>query len=130
MEKKYSAYMDEITAEDLYEGLLGYGMFANKLLPIFTSVPFYTYCQVNNPHFSNTWHDYVNFSSMRNINIPKCQRDSICPSGMQWHGHEGMRDLEKQRLFRGTVQTSTLLFRSLEPGRSIREHRSGRYGRG
>lgn len=31
MEKKYGDYMDEITANELYEGLLGYGMFANKL---------------------------------------------------------------------------------------------------
>ena len=41
MDKKYSEFMDEITADELYEGLLGYGMFANKLPPIFTSVPFF-----------------------------------------------------------------------------------------
>ena len=71
MEKKYASYLDEITADELYEGLLGYGMFANKLPPVFTSVPFFDYCQANNPHFSDTWQDYVSFSSMRNINIPR-----------------------------------------------------------
>ena len=40
MEKKYCDFIDEISADDLYEGLLGYGMFANKLPPVFTSVPF------------------------------------------------------------------------------------------
>lgn len=63
--------MDEITSAELYEGLLGYGMFANKLPPIFTSVPFFDYCQANNPQFSEKWQDYVTFSSMRNVNFPR-----------------------------------------------------------
>ena len=72
MGKKYCDYLEEISADELYEGLLGYGMFANKLPPIFTSVPFFNYCQANSPVFSNIdWHDYVKYSSMRNINIPR-----------------------------------------------------------
>ncbi len=70
--KKYSEYMDEITASELYEGLLGYGMFADKLPPIFTSVPFLEYCKKNKPQYShNQWYDYVCYSSMRNVNIPR-----------------------------------------------------------
>ena len=45
MEKKYAQYLDEIIADELYEGLLGYGMFANRLPPVFTSVPFFDYCR-------------------------------------------------------------------------------------
>lgn len=72
MEKKYGEYLDEITANELYEGLLGYGMFANKLPPVFTSVPFFNYCQANKPVYSDKdWHDYVYYSSMRNVNIPR-----------------------------------------------------------
>lgn len=71
MEKKYAEFMDEITADELYEGLLGYGMFANKLPPVFTSVPFFDYCQANNPTFDKERHDYVYYSSMRNVNIPR-----------------------------------------------------------
>ena len=72
MEKKYSEYMDEITSNDLYEGLLGYGMFADKLPPIFTSVPFFEYCLKNNPQYlDKQWNDYVHYSSMRNVNIPR-----------------------------------------------------------
>lgn len=59
MEKKYAEYLEEISSDELYEGLLGYGMFANKLPPIFTSVPFYEYCRNNNPKFSKKWQDYV-----------------------------------------------------------------------
>lgn len=71
MDKKYSEFLDEITANELYEGLLGYGMFANKLPPVFTSVPFLTFCLANNPVFSDKWQDYVYYSSMRNVNIPR-----------------------------------------------------------
>ena len=55
MEKKYTEYLEEISSDELYEGLLGHGMFANKLPPIFTSVPFYDYCQLSNPKFSDKW---------------------------------------------------------------------------
>lgn len=42
-EKSYCEFMDEITSDELYEGLLGYGMFADKLPPMFTSESFYTF---------------------------------------------------------------------------------------
>lgn len=72
MGKTYCDFLEEITADELYEGLLGYGMFANKLPPIFTSVPFFNYCQTLSPVFCDKdWHDFVPYSSMRNINIPR-----------------------------------------------------------
>ena len=39
--------MNEITKDELLEGLLGYGMFAEKIPPIFTSKPLYDYCIAN-----------------------------------------------------------------------------------
>lgn len=72
MDKKYSDYIDVITADDLYNGLLGNGMFANKLPPIFTSESFLNYCNTVSPAFSDKeWRDYVSYSSLRNINIPR-----------------------------------------------------------
>ena len=71
MEKTYCEFLEEITADELYEGLLGYGMFANKLPPVFTTEPFLNYCQANHPTYPDKWHDYVSYSSMRNINIPR-----------------------------------------------------------
>ena len=58
MEKTYCEFLEEITAEELYEGLLGYGMFANKLPPIFSSESFLKYCNTVSPSFSDKeWHD-------------------------------------------------------------------------
>ena len=70
--KSYMDCMDEITADELYEGLLGYGMFAEKLPPIFSSVDFYNYCYTNNPIFDRkTAHKYVQYESIRNTNVPR-----------------------------------------------------------
>ena len=71
MSKSYCDFIDEITSDELYEGLLGYGMIAEKLPPVFTSVPFFNYCLNTNPSFSNKWQEYVSFNSMRNLNIPR-----------------------------------------------------------
>ena len=72
MSKRYTDYMDEITKDELYEGLLAYGLFTDKLPPVFTSEMFYDYSIKNNPSFSEkTPHDYVFFESMRDINIPR-----------------------------------------------------------
>ena len=45
MDKTYCDFMDEISEEELYEGLLAYGLFAEKIPPVFTSVPFFDYCE-------------------------------------------------------------------------------------
>lgn len=38
--RKYMDYMDEISSDELYEGLLSYGLFADKLPPVFTGENF------------------------------------------------------------------------------------------
>jgi hypothetical protein len=40
MGKKYADYMDEISADDLYKGLLAFGLISNKIPPVFGSTPF------------------------------------------------------------------------------------------
>lgn len=70
--KSYMDCLDEITNIELYEGLLGYGMFAEKLPPIFSSMQFLDYCKNSGISFSrNTAHKYVYYESMRNTNIPR-----------------------------------------------------------
>lgn len=44
MSKSYIDCLREISSNELYEGLLGYGLFADKLPPVFTSKKFYAYC--------------------------------------------------------------------------------------
>ena len=69
--KTYSEMMNAISAEEVYEGLLGYGMFSEKLPPVFTSEDFFDYCKRNNPKFESKWCSYVQYSSMRNISISR-----------------------------------------------------------
>ena len=63
--------MDEISADELYEGLLAYGFFAEKIPPLFTSVSFYEYCKNMSYSFVSGWNEYITFRSMRNIRIPR-----------------------------------------------------------
>ena len=74
--KTYYDLMSEITADELFDGLLGHGMFAEKLPPVFTSVPFLDYCKPNKTFkkrvsLKSNDCDYIAFNSMRNINIPR-----------------------------------------------------------
>lgn len=69
--KTYSEYMNEISQDDLYKGLLGFGMFAEKMPPIFTSEGFYDYCVAKNPSFADAPKQYAYYENVRNINIPR-----------------------------------------------------------
>ena len=69
--KTYSEMMNAISADEVYEGLLGYGMFSEKLPPVFTSEDFFDYCKRNNPKFGNKRCSYVQYASMRNINVSR-----------------------------------------------------------
>lgn len=63
--------MDEISSDELYEGLLAHGFFAEKLPPIFTAVPFFKYCKTISEPFKEGWNEYITFRVMRNISIPR-----------------------------------------------------------
>ena len=70
--KRYIDYMDEITEDELLDGLLGNGLFCEKLPPIFTSEGFCNYCKKNPNVIKNSVPKrYVTFDSMRNINVPR-----------------------------------------------------------
>lgn len=63
--------MDEITADELYEGLLSYGFFAEQLPPVFTSAPFFNYCKTLSVPFLLARDEYISFRTMRSISIPR-----------------------------------------------------------
>lgn len=71
MDKKYIDFMHEISADNLYEGLFAYGLFSEKLPPVFTAVPFFDYCQTMSKSFKSGWNEYITFHVMRNIGIPR-----------------------------------------------------------
>lgn len=68
---RYIEYIEDISALELYEGLVGYGLFTSKFPDFLTSESFLTYSQ--NPRFPNQTNerDYVRYSGMRNINVPR-----------------------------------------------------------
>ena len=68
--KTYYDFMNDITSDELYDGLLGYGLFAEKLPPVFTAESFLSYCKTN-PGFQKNPKEYITYNSMRNINIPR-----------------------------------------------------------
>lgn len=69
--KSYVDCMNEISAEELYEGFLVHGLFSNRLPPIFSAMSFGEYCRGVNGSFEDREHDYVVFDTMRNISIPR-----------------------------------------------------------
>lgn len=71
MEKSYSDFMNEISADDLYHGFLAHGLFAEKLPPVFTAEPFFQYCISRTKAFDGISHRYIYYENMRNINIPR-----------------------------------------------------------
>ena len=63
--------MHEISGSELYESLIGHGLFTDKLPPIFTSEEFYKYCLSLKCSFEDKWYGYIKFDSVRNSNVPR-----------------------------------------------------------
>ena len=71
MQKSYADLMNEISADELYERLLAYGLFSDKLPPILSSLSFYNYCKIYSTNFSDSWKQYIYYESIRNNNVPR-----------------------------------------------------------
>ncbi|MCB4763274.1 MAG: reverse transcriptase, partial [Sulfurovum sp.] len=73
MKKTYYENLQEITKDELFDGLLGYGFFAEKIPPFLSAESFLKFCK-NPPKgftFENKPRKYINYESMRHINIPR-----------------------------------------------------------
>ena len=69
--KSYSDYMNKISADELYRGLLAFGMFSDRLPPIFSMEDFWIYDQKKTKEFEGSDHDFVYFELTRNTGIPR-----------------------------------------------------------
>ena len=75
--KRESLYecLARISSDALYDGLLGEGLFADKLPPVFTSRPFCDWCKQNSfasdGDFPKDGTPYVTVECMRNTNVPR-----------------------------------------------------------
>ena len=69
--KKYYHYTKEITKNKLYDGLVGCGLFADKIPNFLTSEDFLDYSKtINLPGIKDS-QDFIRYNSMRNVNIPR-----------------------------------------------------------
>jgi len=74
LEKKtYFALLNEISKDELFDGLLGYGLFAEKIPPFLTAVNFLVFCKTHPSGFTfdKSEKKYIHYESMRNINVPR-----------------------------------------------------------
>lgn len=74
--KSYSEYMNELSPSDVFDGLLGHGLFAEKLPPILASEDFCAFykdeiSKGSKPCPDKKWCDYIRYESMRNVCIPR-----------------------------------------------------------
>lgn len=69
--KSYYECLDAISDSDLFEGLLGHGLFADKIPNFLSSKKFYDFCKNNNPSFTQKSFSYIKYENMRNINVPR-----------------------------------------------------------
>lgn len=72
IKNKYSELTSQITSEEILEGFIGFGLFAEKLPNFLSSESFLTWYMSNSkPVFESRGKDYVRYENMRNINIPR-----------------------------------------------------------
>lgn len=69
--RNYIEFMEEISPESLYEGLLGWGLFADKLPPLFSSESFMNHCCASNYTPQKGRSNWITFSYMRNIGVKR-----------------------------------------------------------
>ena len=63
--RSYADYVDEISSDELLGGLLGYGLFDEKLPPLFTSVGFCDYFLASGNSFSRGPKGYMTYQCIR-----------------------------------------------------------------
>ncbi|GAB0054525.1 hypothetical protein YGH035_03430 [Helicobacter pylori] len=73
-EKTYFECLNEISQNKLFKGLLGYGMFAERIPNFLTSKPFYRYCKNNKDKIfpkRKTGYQHITYEGIRDIGTPR-----------------------------------------------------------
>ena len=69
--RKYVDYNSEISDVELYDALVGYGLFAEKIPNFLTSEQFLKFSKTLSLPIATKPKDYIRYNSMRKINIPR-----------------------------------------------------------
>lgn len=67
----YCDYMDDISKDELYKGLVSNGLFSTNLPPIFTSEPFFDCISLRGVPSKECSSDYISFDFNRSNGIPR-----------------------------------------------------------
>ncbi|GAA9917970.1 hypothetical protein VN0835_02830 [Helicobacter pylori] len=73
-EKTYFECLNEISQNKLFKGLLGYGMFAERIPNFLTSKPFYKYCRNNKDKIfpkRKMGYQHITYEGIRDIGTPR-----------------------------------------------------------
>lgn len=70
-ESKYFELMNQIDSDMIYERLLGFGMFSEKIPPFLSSEPFMNYCKNISTNFKQKPMGFIHFDAMRNNGLPR-----------------------------------------------------------
>ncbi len=73
-QKNYSDCLSDLSKEELFKGLLAYGMFEEKIPNFLSSENFFDFCKDKDEDFFNDTKKpskFITYESMRNINIPR-----------------------------------------------------------
>ena len=65
--RSYGSYLDELTPDDVYNGLVGFGMLSNKIPPALSSEAFLAYCQKEDHSFWDHWCPWIRLRYMHNV---------------------------------------------------------------
>ena len=70
---KYYQFLDNISGDELFKSFVGYGMFPEKLPPIFTSLHWLHFFEKNiaTMSFPERPTQYIFYETMRNTNVPR-----------------------------------------------------------
>lgn len=71
MAKKYYEFYQEISAEELYEKFIRFGLFSDRLPDFFDCTNFFNYCKKYSKNFKRDKHGLVKFYSSRCNDVPR-----------------------------------------------------------
>ncbi|MGV3698105.1 RNA-directed DNA polymerase [Flavobacterium sp.] len=115
---RYIEYIDDISPAELYDGLVGHGLFTSKIPEFLTSVNFLAFSRtLVLPDDSNP-KDYIRYLNMRNINVPRplaipdpFAYTNLCHSLSQNWAH--LRDHFERKTINETYKISRIHIRKL-----------------
>lgn len=72
VKKTYSDHMKNLSKDDVFHGLLGFGLFPDKLPPFLSSASFLDFCLTKLDKFFDKYEfGFIHYENTRNINIPR-----------------------------------------------------------